>query len=310
MEPDRVTASDQVCRSRPRRSRAPWSSSLRPASSRRSSGLSGVRAVRPRADPCGLGGGDVLQRRPPADHASRRTRRGPRSLIVTSDRGLAGAYSSSVLKEAERLAEKLRGEGKEVVTYLVGRKARGVLPVPPASESRAVVDGLLRPARRYDVRQGDRRRTLIEAFIAERTTRAASTRSTWSTPASVDADPGARGRPAAAARGRRGRGDAGAGRGAAALRVRAGGRAGARRAAAAVRPEPDLHRAAAGGGLRAGRPPEGDEVGDATTPRSSSRSTPARQPGPPGRDHPGDQRDRRRRQRAAPTPTPEESEET
>ena len=43
-------------------------------------------------------------------------------LIVTSDRGLAGAYSSSVLKEAERLAEKLRGEGKEVDTYISGRK--------------------------------------------------------------------------------------------------------------------------------------------------------------------------------------------
>lgn len=43
-------------------------------------------------------------------------------LIVTSDRGLAGAYSSSVLKEAERLAEKLRGEGKDVVTYICGRK--------------------------------------------------------------------------------------------------------------------------------------------------------------------------------------------
>src|SRR6188768_412008 len=43
-------------------------------------------------------------------------------LIVTSDRGLAGAYSSSVLKEAERLAEKLRGEGKEIVTYICGRK--------------------------------------------------------------------------------------------------------------------------------------------------------------------------------------------
>ena len=43
-------------------------------------------------------------------------------LIVTSDRGLAGAYSSSVLKEGERLAERLRGEGKEVVTYLTGRK--------------------------------------------------------------------------------------------------------------------------------------------------------------------------------------------
>ncbi len=43
-------------------------------------------------------------------------------LIVTSDRGLAGAYSSSVLKEAERLAEKLKEEGKEVETYVSGRK--------------------------------------------------------------------------------------------------------------------------------------------------------------------------------------------
>jgi F-type H+-transporting ATPase subunit gamma len=46
-------------------------------------------------------------------------------LIVTSDRGLAGAYSSGVLKEGERLAERLRGEGKEVVTYISGRKGEG-----------------------------------------------------------------------------------------------------------------------------------------------------------------------------------------
>ena len=43
-------------------------------------------------------------------------------LIVTSDRGLAGAYSSSVLKEAERLGERLRAEGKEIDTYIAGRK--------------------------------------------------------------------------------------------------------------------------------------------------------------------------------------------
>ncbi len=43
-------------------------------------------------------------------------------LVVTSDRGLAGAYSSSVIKEGERLAEKLRGEGKEVDVYISGRK--------------------------------------------------------------------------------------------------------------------------------------------------------------------------------------------
>src|SRR4051794_13698582 len=46
-------------------------------------------------------------------------------LIVTSDRGLAGAYSSSVLKEAEQLAQKLRGEGKEVELYVCGRKGVG-----------------------------------------------------------------------------------------------------------------------------------------------------------------------------------------
>jgi F-type H+-transporting ATPase subunit gamma len=43
-------------------------------------------------------------------------------LVITSDRGLAGAYSSSVLKASERLAEKLREEGKEVDTYVSGRK--------------------------------------------------------------------------------------------------------------------------------------------------------------------------------------------
>ncbi len=46
-------------------------------------------------------------------------------LVVTSDRGLAGAYSSAVLREAERLGEKLRGDGKEVDLYVSGRK--GVL---------------------------------------------------------------------------------------------------------------------------------------------------------------------------------------
>jgi F-type H+-transporting ATPase subunit gamma len=46
-------------------------------------------------------------------------------VIITSDRGLAGAYSSSVLKESERLAERLREDGKEPVPYLLGRKAVG-----------------------------------------------------------------------------------------------------------------------------------------------------------------------------------------
>ena len=43
-------------------------------------------------------------------------------LLITSDRGLAGSYSSSVIKEGDRLAERLREAGKEVVPYLLGRK--------------------------------------------------------------------------------------------------------------------------------------------------------------------------------------------
>jgi F-type H+-transporting ATPase subunit gamma len=46
-------------------------------------------------------------------------------LVVTSDRGLAGSYSSSIIKEAERLVEKLRGEGKQVRLYVSGRKGIG-----------------------------------------------------------------------------------------------------------------------------------------------------------------------------------------
>ncbi|BDQ00060.1 F0F1 ATP synthase subunit gamma [Aquiluna sp. KACHI24] len=46
-------------------------------------------------------------------------------VIFTSDRGLAGAFSSSVLKEAEAVTAMLTQQGKEVVYYLVGRKAVG-----------------------------------------------------------------------------------------------------------------------------------------------------------------------------------------
>ena len=54
-------------------------------------------------------------------------------LIITSDRGLAGAYSSSALKEGERLAERLRERGQ--ADHHVHRRAqgRGVLQVPQPS---------------------------------------------------------------------------------------------------------------------------------------------------------------------------------
>ena len=44
-------------------------------------------------------------------------------LVVAADRGLAGGYNSNVLKEGERVSAALRDQGKEVQTYLVGRRA-------------------------------------------------------------------------------------------------------------------------------------------------------------------------------------------
>jgi F-type H+-transporting ATPase subunit gamma len=44
-------------------------------------------------------------------------------VIFTSDRGLAGAFNSQVLREAGELRTRLEGDGKEVVHFLVGRKA-------------------------------------------------------------------------------------------------------------------------------------------------------------------------------------------
>lgn len=46
-------------------------------------------------------------------------------VIFASDRGLAGAFNSQILREGLALAELLRSQGKEPVYYLVGRKAVG-----------------------------------------------------------------------------------------------------------------------------------------------------------------------------------------
>src|ERR1044072_10055568 len=46
-------------------------------------------------------------------------------LVVSSDRGLCGAYNANVLRQAEELFALLREEGKSPVLYTVGRKALG-----------------------------------------------------------------------------------------------------------------------------------------------------------------------------------------
>jgi len=44
-------------------------------------------------------------------------------LVVSSDRGLCGAYNSSIFRRSEELFSLLREEGKDPILYTVGRKA-------------------------------------------------------------------------------------------------------------------------------------------------------------------------------------------
>ncbi len=79
-------------------------------------------------------------------------------LVVTSDRGMAGAYSASVIRETETLIERLNKEGKEVDLYVSGRRGlsfyqfrgrevikswTGSSDAPTAEEAQDIADSLL-----------------------------------------------------------------------------------------------------------------------------------------------------------------------
>lgn len=44
-------------------------------------------------------------------------------LVISADRGMAGAYSANVIRESERLRGRLEAQGKEVVQFAAGRRA-------------------------------------------------------------------------------------------------------------------------------------------------------------------------------------------
>src|SRR5215218_11131450 len=48
-------------------------------------------------------------------------------VLATADRGLAGAFSSNVVRAARRKADELQTQGKTVLFYIVGRKGRPVI---------------------------------------------------------------------------------------------------------------------------------------------------------------------------------------
>ncbi|SDS36120.1 F0F1 ATP synthase subunit gamma [Microterricola viridarii] len=83
-------------------------------------------------------------------------------VIFTSDRGLAGAFSSQVLREAEELSTLLRSQGKDVVYFLVGRKANAYFGFRHRAFERVWTGGTDQP--QFDTAKeiGD---ALLEAFL-------------------------------------------------------------------------------------------------------------------------------------------------
>ncbi|MFT7710162.1 F0F1 ATP synthase subunit gamma [Clavibacter tessellarius] len=85
-------------------------------------------------------------------------------VVFASDRGLAGAFSSSVLKESEQLAELLRSQGKEIVYYLVGRKAVGYFKFRKRDSERIWTGSTEKPEFETAKSIGD---ALVEKFTTE-----------------------------------------------------------------------------------------------------------------------------------------------
>lgn len=101
------------------------------------------------------------------DHPLTREEENPKRaavLVITSDRGLAGAYSSSVIKEAERLSGRLREEGKEIDFFLAGRKAEAYFKFRGRDYVEAWTGFSDQPT--YD-KAAEIGRALIDAFLKE-----------------------------------------------------------------------------------------------------------------------------------------------
>ena len=85
-------------------------------------------------------------------------------VVFTSDRGLAGAFNSNVLRKSEELIELLHSEGKEVVSYLVGRKAVGYYRFRRREFAREWVGGTDEPDSDTAHEIGD---AVVEAFTTD-----------------------------------------------------------------------------------------------------------------------------------------------
>jgi F-type H+-transporting ATPase subunit gamma len=86
-----------------------------------------ITAARPYADRMKAALAEVALRQRGAEHpllARRDPVRSVELVVVTSDRGLAGAFNANILKRAERWVVEREAQGQRVTLTVVGRKAR------------------------------------------------------------------------------------------------------------------------------------------------------------------------------------------
>ena len=211
-------------------------------------------------------------------------------LILTSDGGFAGGYNANVLRESARLRQRNTDEGVQSVIYVAGRKGIGWhrfrdIPIerewsgfsvrPSYADAEKVATALLEaftaPADEGGV---DEIYLVSTEFVSMLTQRPAVRRLL----------------PLAD----RGEGGAAARRPAAVLRIRAVHGHRARLAAAPVHSQPDLLRHAGSSGRRAGGAAARDEGRHGQRERLDRTADPGSEQRPAGRDHLGNQRNRRR----------------
>ncbi|GGK99196.1 F0F1 ATP synthase subunit gamma [Mangrovihabitans endophyticus] len=84
-------------------------------------------------------------------------------LLITSDRGLAGAYNANAIRACEQLIARLRADGKDVALYVVGRKGLGYYRFRNRAVAASWTGFSERPTFADARRIGE---SLLEAFVA------------------------------------------------------------------------------------------------------------------------------------------------
>ena len=109
-------------------------------------------------------------------------------IVISADRGLAGAYNSAVIRAAERAIQAVRAEGKGYSLTLAGRKAEGYFRYkrydideaftgfseqPSYEDARRLAEG---PMRRYEEGEVDRVKLVFTRFLSVGTQKVTTTR--------------------------------------------------------------------------------------------------------------------------------------